>query len=263
MPDDVMLELIDGVQPEGPLADVVESFLDRDGVPVDERDVDAIAQRLQARIAGPQPQRSRWWLAALPLVAAAAAVAGVMLWQAERQTAGMQAPELAAVVAPVPVVSSEALRIGEGAIAGRVEDTLHLVAGAIRYERGDGMDPGVHAVRLRELDIVLQPVGTIFVASAGRDMAVVGVDEGVVQILDDRGDEVGRLSAGRWAALGRGATGDLVMVSFGEGHQPLPAALASVGAADEVERLLVSARWLTLSSQTREALDDIVLPDGQ
>ena len=251
--------LFDGIAPDSPFADEVESFLaEGEIIPFEESELNEVVDALERRFREEQvvqptlkPANTVWAWAAL----AAIALLAVGTWAFVTHDGGPTPPEMAEhidMATPAAFVpDGEALALSDGARYERVDDVLRLDAGTVRFVREDGLMPSVAQVHLSGVGIDVIPVGTRFVAGISDDLAVVGVQHGEVALRGTDG-EIARLLAGEWAIVGSESR----VISFREGSQPAADVISAVGDADVAQSLLVSMRWMAMPERTVDALDN-------
>lgn len=249
---------------EDPFARELERLLDDGGpIPVDERDAEAVVERLLARLdAAPEAapvDRTRPWMSAGLAVAAAVTLAAVTWWWLGSGEGVVPEPEVAvqatldpAVGTPVPApagVGTTDVQLGDGTIAEVLGDTVVLVEGVVSVARTDPRQTGAHKVRISGLDLVIEPVGTVFDVGTRGDTAAVRVREGRVRLLHDAQGHLGELAAGGWAVIRAGAPA-LQVDRVPDG----PIDPVALGLSPDVDELLADMRWLALPPAAREAI---------
>lgn len=101
--------------------------------------------------------------------------------------AALKAPRVVVPAPPtpppsLPLQTRRGLTVSSGSQGTVVGATAHLQSGVVSYVHTPDIDPGVRTVRLTELDVRCDPVGTAFVVGSRGGMAVVVVTDGVVHI---------------------------------------------------------------------------------
>ncbi|MEZ4317168.1 MAG: hypothetical protein R3F61_06680 [Myxococcota bacterium] len=214
--------LLDAVADAPVLAEHVEAHLDAHPVPVDEAEVQRVADRLSARMkAGSVPERrARWpWMVA-GLGLAAAAVGGFVM----RPVARPGAVQGVDVVAPAVVVGSDTVQLREA-------------PGALRFDAP-------------RRTVTVAPDSRLLTSERGRT-AVVLVQEGRVTT------ELSTVPEGHWVLLTRVEDGSARDVMFRDGEAPPPLE-ADVWGGTAVQRQLEEVRWESLPDRTLETLDALL-----
>lgn len=249
--DDGAVEaLMTAMRPGDPLAEEVERFLNERGGPVPAPDdqVRDAAARVRAHIQGTQTPRrhlGRWGLAAAAVLLAVAGAA----WQGTRTEA--PAPVATADLPSPPAVADPSdVEIAPGALAEIQDDLVVVALGSVAVHHTDG-SAGAHRVRLSALDVVVEPVGTVFYAGSRGSQGAVWVQEGAVRLLHPRQGHLGEVRAGHWALLAPHPDGSGIEVHR---VQDGPFDPSHVGLDADASQLVADLRWLALPLETRTSI---------
>jgi hypothetical protein len=243
--------LLDGITPGDPFSEAVERRLNSHGGPVavDEealkRGVASVTSRIngQGRESG---SNNRTPMAVGGLIALAAG--GLFFALQGAPTAGVSAPAAGTIEVPI----SNTLEIRAGSTV-KVREDVVLVAEGVVSVHHDGPDAtGPHSVQLTAVDVLVDPIGTVYYAGSRGRVAAVWVEEGAVRLTHDSQGPMGEVQAGSWAVLMRhpGVEG-IAMHRIDDG----PFDAASVGIADsDLSQLLADVRWMALPLETRTGI---------
>ena len=118
-----------------------------------------------------------------------------------------------------------------------------LRRGSLTFLREGGVHPSIDLVHFPELGLYALPVGTVFAASAARDLALVTVMRGEVHLVHEDGRRLGSVRAGESVAVGP-SDGGLRLVSIdGVDAGGLAVLLPEVSADErEIQHALVAMR---------------------
>ena len=241
-------QLIDGITPGDPLSDLVEERLNLSGpVPVSDEVVDRSVNRALARIQGQQQaapaSRRGWWMAFGVALAAALA-----LFLVQGQPASV---ETTAEPPPLSLNEQPGLEIRAGSDVQLHEDVVWLGQGVVSVHH-DTPDSGPHSVRLTGLDVLVDPVGTVYFAGSRGDVAAIRVTEGRVRLTSQGQGHLGEIAEGGWAILVKKPDTDGIALHRVE-DGPFDASSLGIGEAD-LGPLLAEMRWMSLPLETRTAI---------
>jgi len=247
-PDQRVEQLLDGISPGDPLSDLVEQQLNlRPPVPIDEEEVAAAVDSALTRIGGEEvsaPGRvvGRWTLLGLGLAAAMA------LFLVRGQ------PTVVPTAAESPSASLDAqpgLEIRAGSDVRLHDDVVWLARGVVSVHH-ETSGQGAHSVRLTELDVQVDPIGTVYYAGSRGDVAAIRVTEGRVRLTSPTQGHLGEVEAGSWAIMARQPTTKGIALHRVEDG---PFDARSLGIAEgDLGPLLADVRWMALPLQTRAAI---------
>ncbi|MCB9677749.1 MAG: hypothetical protein H6737_21765 [Alphaproteobacteria bacterium] len=217
-PDDALLV---AVADADVWADAVEAHLDAHPLPVDAAEIDAAADRLEARLG---LKRRRWPLASLVL--AAAGLAAVSVWR---------------FTGPAPIPS----RVGPEPAAARRAEVVRV---------REIVAPTVPDAQIELLSVrrtVTLAAGTRVLSSEGEKSAVLLVQEGEAHIGETSVPE------DHWALLTTLEDGSSAEVVFPDGQAPPPLE-PDVWGGTRVQPQLERVRWHALPDRTLDTLKSLL-----
>ncbi len=253
--------LLDQLDAGDPFAEEVERMLNETGGPVTVIDDDiaaagaSVRQRLQPEAPQSVQPRSRWpW----GLAIAAAALLAVGSWELLTAPTPPQSADVQVAIS-VPEPDLTGIEIKSGSMLAVRADTLVLTNGAVTIDHGPNNLDAVHRVRLPQLGVDVEPVGTLYHAGTHGSVGAVWVREGRVRLVHDLQGHLGEVGAGGWAILVRHPDDEGIEVHrIADGpFDPTDLGLTDSGIA----QLMADMRWMALPADARtQILGDVVAP---